>query len=147
MDLRKLQQLIALVQQSGISELEISGSNEQVRIKRASNPVCLQYYTGGDSAPLPPASAIPGIVTPPPVVDNTPRQHAPMTGTCYLSPAPQAQPFVSVGQQVQAGDTLCIIEAMKLMNEITAERSGVIRAILVHSGQALNCGDPLFAIE
>ena len=144
MDLRKLQQLIALVQQSGISELEISGANEQVRIKRASHPVCLQYYTGGGSAPQP---AAPAAVTPPPPGDNTPRQHAPMTGTCYLSPAPDARPFVSVGQQVSAGDTLCIIEAMKLMNEITAERSGVIRAILVHSGQALNCGDPLFAIE
>lgn len=149
MELRKLKQLILLVEQSGISELEITEGNDQVRITR-------------HAATLPPVATLPvhmslpaasgdtavAAVTPPAAVaDDGKQQMSPMVGTCYLSPSPDAQSFVSKGQKVSVGDTLCIIEAMKLMNSIEAERSGTITAILVENGQPVEFGSPLFRIE
>jgi acetyl-CoA carboxylase biotin carboxyl carrier protein len=148
MDLRKLKKLIDLVQDSGIAELEISEGEERVRITRtlAGNP--MQY------APPPIYAAVPAA----PEVTNgsaaaqetaQPEGHivkSPMVGTFYRAPSPGAKPFVEVGQSVNTGDTLCIIEAMKLMNEIEADQGGVIKAILVENGQPVEYGEPLFII-
>lgn len=144
MELRKLKQLIQLVEHSGITELEITTGSDQVRIARSNPPVTLQHYTlsspPASSAPATPASNTTGT-------DNSKIQKSPMVGTLHLSPKPDAQPFVSIGQQINAGDTLCLIEAMKLMNEIDAERSGTITAILANHSQAVEYGEPLFVIE
>jgi len=145
MEIRKLKQLIQLVQQSGIAELEPSEGEAQIRITRAVAQPGLQHYTvAAAPQPEPPApAAAPAAAV---ATDDSQTQKSPMVGTCYLTPSPDASPFVSVGQQVRAGDTLCIIEAMKLMNEIEAERSGTITAILASHGQAVEFGEPLFVI-
>lgn len=147
MDLRKLKKLIELVEDSGISELEITDGEEKVRISRhgpAAQPV---MYT---SAPFPPASA-----APPPLPVAAPAAPAeveghivksPMVGTFYRASSPEARSFVEVGQSISAGQTLCIIEAMKLLNEIEADQAGVIKAILVENGQPVEYGEPLFII-
>ena len=149
MDLRKLKTLIELVESSGIAELEISEGEERVRITR-SLPVVPAQTVG-------PAS-LPGIAAPageqaaappsaPPAVES--EGHAvksPMVGTFYRAASPGAKPFVDVGDAVQVGDPLCIIEAMKLMNEIEADRAGVVKAILVENGQSVEYGQPLVVI-
>lgn len=151
MDLRKLKKLIDLVQESGIAELEITEGEEKVRITRA---VAGQTVYGGVpmlqpgmlSAHAPAAVAPAAIEATEPA---TPEGHvvkSPMVGTFYRTPSPNAKPFVEVGQTVKAGDTLCIIEAMKLMNEIEADMSGVIKAILIENGQPVEYGEPLFII-
>lgn len=149
MDLRKLKTLIELVESSGIAELEISEGEERVRITRTSSSVMQQppYATPQQivtAAPAPSADA-----PAEPAKPAAPEGHvvkAPMVGSFYRSPSPGAKPFVEVGQTVTAGETLCIIEAMKLLNEIEADQSGVIKAILVESGQAVEYGQPLFII-
>jgi acetyl-CoA carboxylase biotin carboxyl carrier protein len=145
MDLRKLKKLIDLVEQSGISELEITEGEETVRISRASHPVYapqpVVHHVSAAPAPAAP-QAVP--------VAEEPSGHvlkSPMVGTFYRSPSPGADPFVEVGSRVEAGGTLCIIEAMKLLNEIEADKSGVIKAILVENGQPVEYGEPLFVIE
>ena len=155
MDLRKLKTLIDLVQNSGISELEISEGEEKIRIAK--------YFTAAPAATLAsmPVSATamapgaaPGTAAPAPTpgAEATPAQteghvmKAPMVGTFYRSSGPDAAAFVEVGQTVKAGDTICIIEAMKLMNEIEADISGVIKAIQVENGQAVEYGQPMFVI-
>ncbi|MBK7015818.1 MAG: acetyl-CoA carboxylase biotin carboxyl carrier protein [Sulfuritalea sp.] len=150
MDLRKLKTLIDLVQNSGISELEISEGEEKIRIAKhlAAAPA-----TTVVSMPMaaPPAQAA-VAPAPTPAAAPTPAQaeghvmKAPMVGTFYRSSGPDAAPFVEVGQAVKTGDTLCIIEAMKLMNEIEADISGVIKAIQVENGQAVEYGQPMFVI-
>jgi len=152
MDLRKLKKLIDLVQESGIAELEITEGEEKVKIVK-----------GGEATvtPLAPAAAPPATV-PAAVVAAAPAAaaaaaeepaqpghvlKAPMVGTFYRSPSPEAKPFVEVGQNVKAGETVCIIEAMKLMNEIEADATGMIKAILVENGQPVEYGQPLFIIE
>jgi acetyl-CoA carboxylase biotin carboxyl carrier protein len=144
MDLRKLKSLIDLVQQSGIAEIEIAEGEERVRISRG--PVAHA------AAPATPAPAT-HIVVPAPATASTesavPEGHvikSPMVGTFYRSAAPGANPFVEVGQTVKAGDTVCIIEAMKLLNEIEADHDGVIKAILAENGQPVEYGQPLFII-
>lgn len=155
MDLRKLKKLIDLVQDSGIAELEITEGEEKVRITRA---VAGQTVYSG--MPMMPPGMMPlhypqqtAAATPASVVEATepaaPEGHmvkSPMVGTFYRTPSPNAKPFVEVGQTVKAGDTLCIIEAMKLMNEIEADESGVIKAILIENGQPVEYGEPLFII-
>ncbi len=147
MDLRKLKKLIDLVQESGISELEITEGEEKVRITRAlvAAPMAAPMY-----APAPMAYAAPPAAAPAaPAAPAEPEGHqvkSPMVGTVYFSPSPNAKVFVTVGQTVKAGDTLCIIEAMKLMNEIEADASGVIKAILVENGHPVEYGEPLFII-
>lgn len=130
MDLRKLKKLIDLVEESGIAEIEVTEGEEKVRITRtiAAAPVAA-------SAPAAPAAR-----------DLSDAQKSPMVGTFYRAPGPNAAPFVEVGQQVKAGDTLCIIEAMKLMNEIEAEKSGTVKEILVENGTPVEFGEPLFII-
>lgn len=150
MDLRKLKTLIDLVQHSGISELEISEGEEKIRIAKhlAAPPQTATYMVG---APAPAAQAV-AAAAPAAVVDVVaaePEGHAvksPMVGTFYRSGSPGAASFVEVGQTVKAGDTLCIIEAMKLMNEIEADASGVVKAILVENGQPVEYGQPMFIL-
>jgi acetyl-CoA carboxylase biotin carboxyl carrier protein len=150
MDLRKLKKLIDLVQDSGVAELEITEGEEKVRITRVvaggqtmmgHMPMMAPMPTIPVAAPAPAAAeaAEPGL----------PEGHvvkSPMVGTFYRAPGPGAKVFVEVGQSVSAGDTLCIIEAMKLMNEIEAGQGGTIKAILVENGQPVEYGEPLFII-
>lgn len=149
MDLRKLKTLIELVETSGIAELEIQEGEERVRITRTV-PLGQQSVTFHTSAQPTPAAA-PAIVAPvEAAVALAPEGHAvksPMVGTFYRSASPGVAPFVEIGDTVAQGDTLCIVEAMKLMNEIEADSSGTIKAILAENGQAVEYGQPLFVIE
>ncbi|HSV20108.1 MAG TPA: acetyl-CoA carboxylase biotin carboxyl carrier protein [Casimicrobiaceae bacterium] len=148
MDLRKLKTLIELVETSGIAELEIQEGEERVRITRAGAPGPQTVML--HAAPQAPAPApAPPIATPEPVAPPAPEGHtvkSPMVGTFYRSASPGAKPFVEIGDTIEQGDALCIIEAMKLMNEIEADASGTVKAILVENGQAVEFGQPLFVI-
>ena len=148
MDLRKLKTLIDLVQNSGISELEISDGEERIRIAKhlTAAPTTVVSMPAAAAAPIPTAPA-PALAAD--AVPAQPEGHvmkAPMVGTFYRSSGPDAASFVEVGQAVKEGDTICIIEAMKLMNEIEADISGVIMAIQVENGQAVEYGQPMFVI-
>ncbi|MCK7492111.1 MAG: acetyl-CoA carboxylase biotin carboxyl carrier protein [Comamonadaceae bacterium] len=153
MDLRKLKKLIDLVQESGISELEVTEGEEKVRIAKhgrrrarcTTTPTCRRRRAAGP-APAAAAPAAPAPSRPPPRSRKATCVKAPMVGTFYRSSAPGSKPFVEVGQAVQVGDTLCIIEAMKLMNEIESDAAGTIKAILVENGQPVEYGQPLFVI-
>ncbi|EGZ44484.1 acetyl-CoA carboxylase biotin carboxyl carrier protein [Neisseria wadsworthii] len=151
MDLRKLKKLIDLVEESGIAEIEVTEGEEKVRITRSTTaqPVyAAPVHHVAAAAPAAPAPvAAPAAAAPAPAADSANAQKSPMVGTFYRAPSPSSPPFVEVGQSVKEGDTLCIIEAMKLMNEIEAEKSGVIKAILVENGQPVEYGEPLFVIE
>ncbi|HTI49235.1 MAG TPA: acetyl-CoA carboxylase biotin carboxyl carrier protein [Casimicrobiaceae bacterium] len=151
MDLRKLKTLIELVETSGIAELEIQEGEERVRITRASPAAVAQPTVMLQAAPAAPVAAAVAAPAPPtePAVPPQPEGHvvkSPMVGTFYRSASPGAKPFVEIGDDVQQGDTLCIVEAMKLMNEIEADATGAIKAILVENGQAVEFGQPLFVI-
>jgi len=152
MDLRKLKKLIDLVEESGISELELTEGEEKVRISRALMPsqAPVQYM----AAPLaqqtaPVAQTTPLPVAAAPVVAEIEGQvvKSPMVGTFYRSSSPDSKPFVDVGTKVAIGDTLCIIEAMKLLNEIESDVAGVVKKILLENGQPVEYGEPLFIIE
>ena len=151
MDLRKLKKLIDLVEESGIAEIEVTEGEEKVRITRTTAAAAPVYAAPTPAAAAPvaapaaPAAAAPAAA--PAARDLSNAQKSPMVGTFYRAPGPNAAAFVEVGQQVKAGDTLCIIEAMKLMNEIEAEKSGVIKEILVENGTPVEYGEPLFIIE
>jgi acetyl-CoA carboxylase biotin carboxyl carrier protein len=152
MDLRKLKKLIDLVQESGIAELEITEGEEKVKIVKGGEATVTPVVPA--TAPLAgaPATAPAPAAAPAAAAAEEPAQpghalKAPMVGTFYRSPSPEAKPFVEVGQNVKAGETVCIIEAMKLMNEIEADATGMIKAILVESGQPVEYGQPLFLIE
>ncbi|MHB1331942.1 MAG: acetyl-CoA carboxylase biotin carboxyl carrier protein [Sulfuriferula sp.] len=151
MDLRKLKKLIDLVEESGIAELEITEGEEKVRITRTApntQPIYMSNMPGYASA-APAAAPSAPVATPAPVEVAAPEGHivkSPMVGTFYRSSSPGAKSFVEVGQTVSAGETLCIIEAMKLLNEIEADQSGVIKAILVENGQPVEYGEPMFII-
>jgi len=149
MDLRKLKTLIEIVETSGIAELEIQEGEERVRITRATAPSPAQ------AANVPPLqlSTAPQIAVPPvpaePIEPAEPEGHfvkSPMVGTFYRAASPGGKPFVEVGDTVQVGDTLCIIEAMKLMNEIEADRGGVVKQVLAENGQPVEFGQPLIVI-
>jgi acetyl-CoA carboxylase biotin carboxyl carrier protein len=146
MDLRKLKKLIDLVQESGIAELEITEGEEKVRIAKGGQ-VSVAHVPAG---PLPAAVAAAAPGPDPSVAESPgPARHtlnAPMVGTFYRAPAPDAKPFAEVGQQIKEGETVCIIEAMKLMNEIEADASGTVVEILVENGQPVEYGQPLFVI-
>ncbi|AOJ85793.1 MULTISPECIES: acetyl-CoA carboxylase biotin carboxyl carrier protein [Burkholderia] len=157
MDLRKLKTLIDLVSESGISELEVTEGEGKVRIVKNAPPVYVQP-TGGFapqvSAPAP-AVALPteGAAAAPAAgaaaAPAVPQGHvvtSPMVGTFYRAPSPGADPFTQVGDTVKEGQTICIIEAMKLLNEIESDKAGVIKEILVENGQAVEYGQPLFVI-
>jgi acetyl-CoA carboxylase biotin carboxyl carrier protein len=154
MDLRKLKTLIDLVSESNISELEITEAEGKVRIVRGVAPAAAPLVSPA-AAPLtvalPAAAAPPAAASPAPApAADAPSGHivkSPMVGTFYRSSAPGAKPFVEVGQTVKEGETLCIIEAMKILNEIEADKGGVIKRILVENGTAVEYGQPLFEIE
>ncbi len=148
MDLRKLKTLIELVESSGIAELEISEGEERVRITRTGlqPPHMPQVYAAPQpvaAAPAAPVAAAPAPAEP--AVEGHVIK-SPMVGTFYRSASPGAKAFVDVGQSVNAGETLCIIEAMKLLNEIEADKAGVVKAILVENGQPVEIGQPLYII-
>jgi len=148
MDLRKLKTLIDLVESSGIAELEISEGEERVRITRSPSSMMQQVYAAPQqmmaAAPQPAAAA-----SAEPAKAAEPEGHtikSPMVGSFYRCPSPGAKSFVEVGQSVSVGDTLCIIEAMKLLNEIECDKAGVVKAILVENGQPVEYGQALFII-
>ena len=150
MDLRKLKKLIDLVEASGIAELEITEGEEKVRIAKsiAGAPMMMAHAPQMVHASAPAAAPAPAAAAAP-AEDALPEGHvvrSPMVGTFYRAPAPGSKNFAEVGQSVNAGDTLCIIEAMKLLNEIESDQSGVIKAILVENGQSVEYGEPLFVI-
>ena len=149
MDIRKIKKLIELLEESNIGEIEIKEGEESVRISRAGfggQPVMMQ-------APMPayaPAPApTPAPAAPAPAAEDGPTGHlikSPMVGTFYRSPAPGSAPFVEVGQKVNAGDVLCIVEAMKMMNQIEADKTGTIGAILVEDGEPVEFDQPMITI-
>ncbi|KTC75506.1 acetyl-CoA carboxylase biotin carboxyl carrier protein [Legionella birminghamensis] len=154
MDIRKIRKLIELLEETGISEIEIKEGEESVRLSRhgyAMEPMQPMRYAA------PPAAAPVNTIAPMPVtaenkesIATTAKGHrvkSPMVGTMYTSPSPDAPPFVSIGQMVKAGDTLCIVEAMKMFNEIEADRAGKIVDILVANGEPVEYDQPLFVIE
>src|SRR5215212_8101649 len=148
MDLRKLKKLIDLVQESGIAELEITEGEEKVKIVKGGAVDIQPLATARASPQLRPAAPVPSVA---PAAEAPPAQEghvvkAPMVGTFYRSPSPEAKVFVEVGQPIKEGQTICIIEAMKLMNEIEADASGVVKAILVENGQPVEYGQPLFIL-
>ena len=154
MDIRKIKKLIELVEESGISELEISEGEESVRISRvapaASFPVMQQAYAAPVQQPALSAAVAPVAAEAAPAAATEISGHivrSPMVGTFYRTPSPDAKAFIEVGQKVNVGDTLCIVEAMKMMNQIEADKSGTVKAILVESGQPVEFDEPLVVIE
>ncbi|GLT19005.1 acetyl-CoA carboxylase biotin carboxyl carrier protein subunit [Vibrio zhanjiangensis] len=151
MDIRKIKKLIELVEESGIAELEISEGEESVRISRNNTgiaPAPVQY-AAPMAAPAAPVAA-PAPAAAPAAESSVPSGHrvlSPMVGTFYRAPSPDAKSFIEVGQSVAAGETLCIVEAMKMMNQIEADKSGVVTAILVDDGQPVEFDQPLVVIE
>ena len=149
MDLRKLKKLIDLVQESGIAELEITEGEEKVKIVKGGVVNMAAAPAAMVAAPAAAAAAAPAPAAAsaePPEGQEGHVVKAPMVGTFYRSASPDAKPFVEVGQAVKEGDTICIIEAMKLMNEIEADASGNVKAILVENGQPVEYGQPLFIL-
>ena len=154
MDIRKVKKLIELLEESGIDELEIKEGEESVRISRNSKtPAGAQYFAApapiaapvAAPAPAPAAAAAPAAETAAPALKGT-VVRSPMVGTFYRKPSPTSPNFAEVGQTVKKGDTLCIVEAMKMMNHIEAELGGVIDAILVEDGQPVEFDQPLFTV-
>jgi acetyl-CoA carboxylase biotin carboxyl carrier protein len=155
MDLRKLKKLIDLVQESGIAELEITEGEEKVKIVKGgvvsvsaspAAPAPVAVAPASAAAVAAPAAATAGASAEPAGGQEGHLVKAPMVGTFYRSPSPDAKAFVEVGQPIKEGQTICIIEAMKLMNEIEADASGTVKAILVENGQPVEYGQPLFII-
>ena len=152
MDLRKLKKLIDLVEESGISELELTEGEEKVRISRQGQPFFQQPHQFHIPQQVSPVMSENKIATNEssaalPQVDEGHIQSSPMVGTFYRSSSPESAPYVEIGSTVKKGDTLCIIEAMKLLNEMEADRDGVIKKIMVENAQPVEFGEPLFIIE
>jgi acetyl-CoA carboxylase biotin carboxyl carrier protein len=153
MDIRKVKKLIELLEESGISEIEISEGEESVRISRYPKPGAIAVVPNAPAAPAAPAApsaAAPGAQPPAAPAASPVRGQqitAPMVGTFYSGPAPGAKPFVEIGTEVKPGDTLCVIEAMKMMNQIESEFAGRIVSILVENGSPVEFGQTLFVIE
>lgn len=152
MDIRKIKKLIELVEESGIAELEISEGEESVRISRngTAAPAPVHYAAAPAPVAAPAPAAAPAAAPEAAAPAAAPTGHqvlSPMVGTFYRSPSPDSKAFVEVGQSVNAGDTLCIVEAMKMMNQIEADKSGVVTAILVEDGQPVEFDQPLVVIE
>jgi acetyl-CoA carboxylase biotin carboxyl carrier protein len=148
MDLRKLKTLIDLVSESNVSELEITEAEGKVRIVKGGGAVVQHVVAPSMAIPAPALAAAPAVAAPAPV--EVPTGHivkSPMVGTFYRSSSPGAKPFVEVGSQVKEGETVCIIEAMKILNEIETDKAGTIVKILCENGQAVEYGQPLFVVE
>jgi len=151
MDIRKVKKLIEMLEDSNLGEIEIREGEESIRISRASSSGA-PVVTMSHAPAAPPAAVAPpvGVPAAPPPAAAVPAGHtvtSPMVGTFYRSASPEVPPFVDVGKQVKVGDTLCIIEAMKMMNEIESDKAGVIRAITKENGQPVEFGEVLFIIE
>ncbi|MFT4731952.1 MAG: acetyl-CoA carboxylase biotin carboxyl carrier protein [Gammaproteobacteria bacterium] len=149
MDIRKIKKLIELVEESGISELEITEGEESVRIHRSGSSTAVQYPPQMMQAPM--LQSAPAPVAPPAEV-AAPVQtghvvKSPMVGTFYRSSSPESKAFVEIGQSVNVGDTLCIVEAMKMMNQIESDKAGVVREILVDNQEPVEFDQPMFVIE
>ena len=150
MDIRKIKKLIELVEESGISELEITEGEESVRIHRGGVAPIAPVYAQQPAqfaAPAPLAAAVAPIAEVAPVAPAGHTVKSPMVGSFYRASSPEAKPFVEVGSKVSVGDTLCIIEAMKMMNQIESDKAGVVTAILVNNQDAIEFDQPLFVIE
>lgn len=154
MDIRKIKKLIELVEESGITELEVSEEEGTVRISRAAPavaPAAVQYMAAPQAPVAAQPAATPAAVAPVATAESSDVSgHAvlsPMVGTFYRSPSPDAKPFVEVGQTVKVGDALCIVEAMKMMNRIESDKAGVVKAILVNDGEAVEFDQKLVIIE
>jgi acetyl-CoA carboxylase biotin carboxyl carrier protein len=153
MDIRKVKKLIDLLDTSNVDEIEIHEGEESVRISRhRPSEVTMVAPTAAMAIPAQAAEVLVGsdVPTAAPAEEQLPAGHivtSPMVGTFYLAPSPGGKPFVEVGQQVQTGDTVCIIEAMKILNQIEADHGGVIGAILMENGQPVEYGQPLFVIS
>ncbi|MEE2001894.1 MULTISPECIES: acetyl-CoA carboxylase biotin carboxyl carrier protein [Alkalimonas] len=151
MDIRKIKKLIELVEESGISELEITEGEESVRISRQSTAPQQIHYAAAPApmaAPAPAAApaAAPAVASAPAETSGH-RVRSPMVGSFYRSPSPTSKPFIEVGQSVKVGDTLCIVEAMKMMNQIQSDKAGVVKEILVQDGEPVEFDQPLVIIE
>ena len=151
MDIRKIKKLIELVEESGITELEVQEEEGTVRISRAAPavaPAAIQYAAAPVAPVAAPAAAPAAVPAEAPAAEVSGHQvRSPMVGTFYRSPSPEAKAFVEVGQTVKVGDALCIVEAMKMMNRIEADKAGVVKAILVNDGEAVEFDQPLIVIE
>jgi acetyl-CoA carboxylase biotin carboxyl carrier protein len=151
MDLRKLKKLIDLVQESGITELEVTEGEERVRIRSGSAPEVLPAAPPGlattQAMPVLAPTGAPAAEPEPPAAPAGHVVKSPMVGTFYRAGSPGSKAFAEVGDTVKAGQTICIIEAMKLMNEIECDKDGVVKSILVENGQPVEYGEPLFVIE
>ena len=153
MDIRKIKKLIELVEESGITELEVQEEEGTVRISRAApavTPAAVQYAAAPVVAPTPAAAPAQATAAAAPATSDELSGHlvrSPMVGTFYRSPSPEAKAFVEVGQSVKVGDALCIVEAMKMMNRIEADKAGVVKAILINDGDAVEFDEPLIVIE
>ncbi len=155
MDIRKVKKLIEMLEESSLAEIEIKEGEESIRISRAGTggPAVAHVVTAASVAPAAPApapaapTAAPGEAPSSPVRPSGHLVTSPMVGTFYRSPSPGAKSFVEVGDTVAVGDTLCIIEAMKMMNQIESDKAGVIKAILKENGQPVEFGEPMFVIE
>ena len=145
MDIRKIKKLIEMLEESNLGEIEIKEGEESIRISRAGSAAPVAQWM---HAPAPAPAVAPVIAAP--AAPSLPAGHmvtSPMVGTFYRSPSPSAASFVEVGSQVKVGDTLCIIEAMKILNTIESDKAGTVKAILKESGQPVEFGEPLFVIE
>ena len=147
MDIRKVKKLIELLEDSGIAELEIKEGEESVRISRQLAPAAPVYAPAPVAAPAAAPLAIPAAPVEQAETHSGHQVKSPMVGTFYESASPTSGPFVAQGQQVNVGDTLCIIEAMKMMNQIEADKAGIVRSILVESGSPVEFDQVLFIIE
>ena len=152
MDIRKIKKLIELVEESGITELEVSEEEGTVRISRAAPAAAPVQYSVPAAAPVAAAPAASAPVAAAPAASAAAevsghQVRSPMVGTFYRSPSPEAKAFGEVGQSVKVGDALCIVEAMKMMNRIEADKAGVVKAILVEDGEAVEFDQPLIVIE
>jgi acetyl-CoA carboxylase biotin carboxyl carrier protein len=147
MDIRKVKKLMELLEESGMSEIEIKEGEESVKISRYGNSPAPSHSFVQQQAPasLPPMAAAPVIADQPSTIGQS--LTSPMVGTYYSSPSPTAKPFVTIGQHVKQGDTIGIVEAMKIMNQIEAEQSGTVLQILVKDGEAVEFGQPLIIVE
>ncbi len=148
MDIRKIKKLIELLDESGIAEIEIREGEESVRISRKSDAT-MQYVVAPSAPPAAPQapSAAPEPVGATNVIPDGHTVISPMVGTMYRAPAPDQPPFIEVGSKVQVGDILCIVEAMKMLNQIESDKAGTVTAILVENGQPVEFGQPLFVIK
>jgi acetyl-CoA carboxylase biotin carboxyl carrier protein len=155
MDIRKIKKLIELLEESGIAEIEIKEGEEAVRISRMPPGAIVQPPQMAHLAPAPATAAAPALVTDVAAAEGaaqkpTPNEHvitAPMVGTFYASPSPGAKPFVEIGDEIKVGQVLCIIEAMKMMNQIEADRAGRVASVMARNGDPVEFGQPLFVVE